>query len=888
MSHFSSDDLWRHRREPVIFVEIIKTVRYANASRHESGRAMIGELFKYWTYQVFSPGTVLREKYEAFRSLLELDQRAHEGMAELQRICYEAQPVDANRVNECYQNFSSSVGQIVDLLEHMCPRCYSDLKAYHTKFDHYIRHLLAAPDAVSPSGESYTLGLLPVSDLDMHLVGGKAHTLMRVVNRLGMNIPRGFVITTNAYHHLIDINRVDGTIRRNLARIHPDDPSTLVTVSEKLTAVIMEIDIPKQLTQAFQEALHAFIPSENDDMHLAVRSSAVGEDSDITFAGQYHSCLEVDPDEIVTAYRRVIASRFSPTALYYRIRAGFDDSETPMAVVVMEMIDPLLSGVLYTRGPTPEQSNTSSLHYVSGLGEDLVSGKRKANVISIPHDADGRPVASDYRDTNLSVQTASAMNPSTIKALSDWVLPLERLMQTPCDVEWCQDMSGRIYLLQCRPLYQQPPDTQLTDIDEKQADTLEEATVLYKGGECACSGMGSGPIHKISNDADIRTLPDKGVALLTTAPPHYIPILDRVSAVIIERGSIAGHFQAVAREFNVPTLVNTENAGDLLQQGSPVTVIAQKCEVLAGIKAQTETTPRGLASKDNLNPLQRRLAAAMDFISPLKLTDPHAPSFAPQSCRSMHDILRFAHEKAIYEMFSIGDRRMKRKSGARRLIGDLPMAIYVLDVGGGILPAKAKNQTIRIEDLICRPLHALWKGLMHPDIQWSGHHHFDWAEYDRLVMNGGIVSPESAMFSSYAVVADQYLNFCLKFGYHFAIIDTLLQKSPNSGHIWFRFTGGGADALGRLLRVRFTTAILNELGFSVKTEGELINARLEGHDSPMVTETLERIGHLLGVTRLMDMHLQNESEVDRLVDAYLNGQFADFVWETEEEEGHER
>lgn len=461
-------------------------------------------------------------------------------------------------------------------------------------------------------------------------------------------------------------------------------------------------------------------------------------------------------------------------------------------------------------------------------------------------------------------------------------------MQTPCDVEWCQEKSGRIHLLQCRPLYQLPPASNQTESFGKHADTQSGAKVLFKGGMCSCSGMGSGMIHKITKVDDLRTLPNQCVALLPTAPPHYVLILDRVSAVIIERGSIAGHFQAVAREFNVPTLVNAENSGSILEQGEVVTVIADKCVVVSGALPHTAQTGRGQISNEDLNPLQRRLSAAMDFISPLELTDPHARTFKPQSCRSMHDILRFAHEKAIYEMFSIGDRRMKRKSGARQLVGDLPMVIYVLDVGGGIQKTKARNQTIRIDDLICQPMHALWKGLLHPDIPWTGHHHFDWAEYDRLVMNGGIISPDSTMFSSYAVVADHYLNFCLKFGYHFAIIDTLFQESPKNGHIWFRFTGGGADARGKLLRVRFTKAILAELGFSVKTEGELINARLEGYDTPMISERLERVGHLLGVTRLMDMHLKSESEVDRLVKAFLNGRLTDFVWEAEEEGSDER
>ena len=49
---------------------------------------LLKQIFKYWTYQIFSPGTVFREKYEAFKSLLVYDKCAHEMMAELEEIYY--------------------------------------------------------------------------------------------------------------------------------------------------------------------------------------------------------------------------------------------------------------------------------------------------------------------------------------------------------------------------------------------------------------------------------------------------------------------------------------------------------------------------------------------------------------------------------------------------------------------------------------------------------------------------------------------------------------------------------------------------------------------------------------------------------------------------------
>lgn len=836
---------------------------------------MIGDLFKYWTYQVFSPGTVLKEKYEAFKMLLEYDQQAHESMAELQRICFEALPVDANRIYARYNDFSHAVGRIVDLLGQMCPGCYSDLKVYHAKFDQYIRYLIEPPAVSYLSDRPHALSLSRMTENDPYQVGGKAGVLMEVGGRLQLPVPHGFVITTNAFLFLIEHNGLRPVIDKALARIHPDDPSTFASVSKSLKTAMMEIDIPARLENEIQDELDALLGRCQGKPLLAVRSSAVAEDSDTTFAGQYHSCLQVEPTELLNAYRMVLASKFDPAALYYRIRAGLEDGQTPMAVIVMEMLDPDVSGVIYTRGPTPDKMQTLSIHYVRGLGQELVSGRRTAFVLSIPRGQNADRYLSQVSDTADAV-----LDRETAATLVRWAKQLEDFLGRPCDIEWCRRASDDPVLLQCRPLLMQTPLARSPDPTNAFVDQ-SDAKLLYQGGVCACAGIGCGSVYKIDGDADrdLAGVPQNSVALLTSASPRTVSILDRVTAVVLEGGSVAGHFQTVAREFNVPTLVQAENAVAVLTQGDHVTVDAGKGKIYAGCCQNDASDNRQVHPDKNVNPLLLKLDAAMSFITPLELIDPYAPTFVPQSCRSMHDILRFAHEKSVYEMFSIGDRRLKRKKGARRLVGELPMVIYVLDVGGGIRAAQAANPTIRIEDVICQPLHALWEGLLHPDIQWAGHHHFDWAEYDRLVMNGGIISPESAMLSSYAVVSKRYLNFCLKFGYHFAIIDTLFQKPPKTGHVWFRFSGGGGDPQGLILRVQFIRRVLEAIGFSVKTEGDLVSARRDGQDNASIARGLLRIGHLLGVTRLLDMHLQDEQAVERLEASFLNQTFADFIFE---------
>ena len=54
----------------------------------------------------------------------------------------------------------------------------------------------------------------------------------------------------------------------------------------------------------------------DQDIRVAMRSSAVGEDGQASFAGQYLTVLNVTENSIIDAYKKVIASKYSPRALY--------------------------------------------------------------------------------------------------------------------------------------------------------------------------------------------------------------------------------------------------------------------------------------------------------------------------------------------------------------------------------------------------------------------------------------------------------------------------------------------------------------------------------------------------------------------------------------------
>jgi pyruvate,water dikinase len=201
------------------------------------------------------------------------------------------------------------------------------------------------------------------------------------------------------------------------------------------------------------------------------------------------------------------------------------------------------------------------------------------------------------------------------------------------------------------------------------------------------------------------------------------------------------------------------------------------------------------------------------------------------------------------------------------------MQFYILDVGGGLKDRPKSQKEVHIDDVRNRAMRALWKGLTHPDIQWGAFSHFDWEAHDRIVMSGGIASPKSTMFSSHAVISNDYMNLNFRFGYHFVIVDALCDANISENTILFRFSGGGADLSQRMLRAEFLNNILIRLGFDVTVKSDLINGQFKGADLDTSLQRLDMIGRLLGATRLMDMYLKNASMIEGFVDDFMQGRY---------------
>ncbi|WP_461208883.1 PEP/pyruvate-binding domain-containing protein [Desulfocurvus sp. DL9XJH121] len=829
---------------------------------------MFKELFKHWTYQVFAPGTLLRRKYESFKNLLEIDRSCLERIAELEELHYSPAPVDWTRVQNLVRELQVQADFLVRELMAMSPGRYLDLPDYRNKISFYLTMASELPDFdFSPP---YAIAMEEAAALP-NRAGGKAHNLALLAGASGLPVPQGFVITTRAYHYFIEYNELRPRIDTLLAKVNLDAPGFVSDICEEIRRLVLSGDVPPEVEREYRDHAIRLAASRGGRVHLAVRSSAVGEDSDASFAGQYESVLGVGLSDLGAAYKEVLASKYSAKAVTYRIRYGLPDPATPMAVLVMEMVDPAASGVVYTRDPARPDEDRMAVYVVGGLGRNLVDGSSSPEILTLTREAE--PAVLERRSGGGAPQVVCGDTPEAEPCLPEdravtlarAALALERLLGAPQDMEWCMDQGGSLFMLQARPLAGAEPLPKGGGEQKQEAPGVPAEPLLT--GLPASPGVGLGPVHRPMRLSDLDSVPQGCVLVADTLSPAYASVLERLAAVVTDTGSKASHFASVAREFGLPVVVDAKFATRDLGEGVVVTVDADTGRVYAGeVPELKRRAGRRAARRDT--PFHKRMAEVMRHVSPLNLVDPDAEAFQPKNCRSIHDVVRFCHETGVAEMFSLVGKGGRGLARARLFDGGLPLVMYVLDLGGGLTPDGARADTVRPEHFASPASKALWKGLNHPDVQWDGSLlAFDWEEFDR--MSGGVMSLKSKTLASYAVVAREYMHLLMRFGYHFAVIDTMCGPHEQSNYVGFRFKGGGAEVGKRLLRLDFVRKILADAGFSVTTRGDMLDARLMAAPAVKIEASLALIGTLLGKTRLMDMALTGDDQVQELVDRFL-------------------
>lgn len=94
-------------------------------------------------------------------------------------------------------------------------------------------------------------------------------------------------------------------------------------------------------------------------------------------------------------------------------------------------------------------------------------------------------------------------------------------------------------------------------------------------GITASSGKVSGKVKLIKDVGRLPQIKGKGfILVIPFTTPLLVPIILRCSAMITDFGGLTCHAAIVAREFEIPCIVGTEKATEILKDGMEVTVDA--------------------------------------------------------------------------------------------------------------------------------------------------------------------------------------------------------------------------------------------------------------------------------------------------------------------------
>jgi pyruvate,water dikinase len=818
---------------------------------------------------------VFRKKYAAFHHLLSKNNEVLELMADMEEKRSGEFLFDRQYIEKMTSSVSAGIHEIIDRLNFISGNRYSPLYDRYTFINSGIEELLKRKRDIPVF--SYVLPYGEVTGEMTANFGGKNAHLGEVRNRLNLPTPDGFAISSYAFKRFMDHNKLQSKISGKLDGLSPEDLQQLNTATSEIQDMIISADVPPDLGDAVDAALRALLEQhvrvDDATPMFSVRSSALQEDGEFSFAGQYATFLNVPPEQVLRRYKEVVASLFTARALFYFKTKGLCENDMVMSVGVLKMIDAKAAGVIYSRDPNNSRSSDIMVSSVRGLGKSVVDGTVTPETYRVSRtpgmdivkremhhqqtmvvcSADGSTEEVPVDDISASGQSISDED---IRTLAEYALSIEKHYDCPQDIEWAIDRHGNRYILQARPLR----------ILEKEAPRsiptrVPGHEILIDKGIIACKGIGSGKVRKIKSDSDLTDFPEGAVLVARHTSPKYVSVMNKAAAIVTDFGGATGHMASLAREFQVPAILDTEGATLKLEDGQEITVDAYNCNVYDGRVAELIEFAVRKDEPFRDTAIFKTLQKVLKWIVPLKLIDPEGENFRADACETFHDITRFSHEMAMHEMFKITSTPSDDIGETRKLIAGIPLVSYLIDLGGGIKENAPK--VINPEHLDSEPLKAFFQGLVASN--WPQAKPVDAGGFLGMLAHTATIPEEELQRTgekSFSFISGRYMNFLLRLGYHLSTVEAFAGENLNDNYIRFFFKGGGAAADRRLRRVRLISEILKTMDFRVKVIDDVVDAAITKYKKHLIEERLEVLGRLTAYTKQLDMVMYNDTITD--------------------------
>jgi len=449
---------------------------------------------------------------------------------------------------------------------------------------------------------------------DIGLVGGKNASLGQMIQALspkGLLIPNGFALTSDAYWYVLEHNHLLKELKDLMAQFTKiDDIALLQRIGHNVRLKIREaefpVDLVQEITQAYEQLSQQYGQKAVD---VAVRSSATAEDlPQASFAGQQETFLNINGTrQLIEACKKSMASLFTNRAIIYRIQQNFDHFKVALSVGVQKMVrsDLACSGVAFSLDTESGFKDVIVIDAAYGLGDPIVQGNVVPDEFYVhkPTLEQGyRPIVKKYLGSK-KIKRIYAKNghrtvvdvpviaqdqhrfclmDDEILLLAKQVVIIESYYSdinkrwSPMDIEWAKDgLDGNIYILQARPetVYSQRQNFHtITQYELVGINARDLANRVLVTGQSVGEKIASGRVRILSGPEQIDRVQQGDIVVTYMTDPDWVPIMKKAAAIVTDSGGRTCHAAIVSRELGIPAIIGTDNATQLLQDGSTVTI----------------------------------------------------------------------------------------------------------------------------------------------------------------------------------------------------------------------------------------------------------------------------------------------------------------------------
>jgi pyruvate,water dikinase len=441
---------------------------------------------------------------------------------------------------------------------------------------------------------------------DGRFTGGKGSNLARLFHILGKdNVPYATMVTTEFAKILLKDPTILKLVKELDEALAKNNESKARWIAKEIRSFIENIKTQQSLIALLEKKIK-MLKERVGRNRVAVRSSGITEDmATAAFAGQFETYLNVplNPSSVIKYVLKCIASAFGWRVVDYRQdlrkKKVLNLSEAELlrqgliSVVIQTMVDSEKAGVAFSIDPDTGNRNVGVIQAVYGLGEMIVQGKETASWIAfvkepeirilgiIPPNSPQKEMLVYDEKTKQNREVAVGLrNPRVLtfdeaNQVAHHVTAIETSYKKPMDVEYAVE-NGKVFITQARPETVHATRTVLTLFKLKKKPRTNPIYVGMAVGTKIASGSVVKAMDPEEARRDVADYNEKGVrpmlvTSMTTPDWEVVMSLEKVSAIICERGSRTSHAAIVSRERGIPCAVGVVGVLSL-EDGDKITL----------------------------------------------------------------------------------------------------------------------------------------------------------------------------------------------------------------------------------------------------------------------------------------------------------------------------